>query len=157
MMWKKGGAVGLKEIFCGGTTPRPEELRGYYEVRLVTPLLPEIRFFGHRKFFPDNAAVEDGGPGGYNEFFGMIRIGSFKISARDSVLGDGQKVLHINYNRRGNSFLLKTLNDEVKRIGDGHYLGRGVFRIGRLVFSSFYFSVRKSIGPPVPPRGHDNK
>jgi hypothetical protein len=135
--------MSLKEIFYRGATPRPEELRGYYEVRLVTPLLPEIRFFGHRKFFPDNAAVEDGGPGGFNEFFGFLRIGSFKICARDSVLGDGQKVLHINYNRRGNSCILKTLNDEVKRLGEGHYLGRGVFKIGRLVFNSFYFSVRE--------------
>ena len=134
----------LKETFCKGATPGLSELHGYYEVRLVIPLLPEIRFFGHRKFFPDNAAVEDGGPGGYNEFLKRIRIGSFKISARDSVQGDGQKVLHINYNRRGNSCFLKTLNDEVKRIGDGHYLGRGVFKIGRLAFNSFYFSVRKT-------------
>lgn len=133
----------LKELFTAGVTPDPSELRGYYGVRLVTGLLPDIRFFGHRKFFPENAAVEDGGPGGYNEFLGTIRIGNFKTGIRDSALGDGQRVLHINYNRKGNSCILKTLNDEIKRIGDGLYLGRGVFKIGRLVFNSFYFSVRK--------------
>ncbi len=133
----------LKEIFYNGITPGPSELQGYYEVRLVTPFLPEIHFFGHRKYFPDDAALEGEGPGGYNEFLGRIRIGSFKISLRDSVLGDGQRVLHINYNRKGNSFILKTLNDELKRVGEGHYLGRGVFKIGSFVFNSFYFSVRK--------------
>ncbi len=141
--------MSLKKIFFHGTTPGLSELCGYYEVRLVMPLLPEIRFFGHRKFFPDDAALEQGGPGGYNEFLGRIHIGSFKISIRDSVLGDGQSVLHINYNRKGNSFILKMLNDEVKRVGEGHYLGRGVFRIGRLVFNSFYFSLRKAY-PPAP-------
>ncbi|MBP7736058.1 MAG: hypothetical protein KA369_08825 [Spirochaetes bacterium] len=134
----------LKETFSRGMTPDPSELRGYYNVRLVTPVLPEIRFFGHRKFFPDDAADENGGPGGFNEFMGRIRIGSFKISVRDSALGDGQRVLHINYNRRGNSFILRALNDEVKRVGEGHYLGRGVFKICGLVFNSFYFSVRRA-------------
>ncbi len=134
--------MNLKKIFLQGTTPDPSELRGYYNVRLVAPFLPEIRFFGHRKFFPDDAASENGGPGGFNEFLGRIRIGSFKISVRDSALGDGQRVLHINYNRRGNSCILRALNDEVKRVGEGHYLGRGVFRIGGLAFNSFYFSVR---------------
>jgi hypothetical protein len=36
--------------------------------------------------------------------------------ARDSVLGDGQRVLHINYNRNGNCFLIRPLNDELERI-----------------------------------------
>jgi hypothetical protein len=135
--------MSLKEIFYKGATPGLSELNGYYEVRLVAPCLPEIRFFGHRKFFPDDVALVGEGPGGYNEFLGRIRIGSFKISVRDSVLGDGQRVLHINYNRKGNSFMLRLLNDELKRVGNGQYLGRGVFRIGRLVFNSFYFSVRK--------------
>jgi len=134
----------LKETFSRGTTPDPSELRGFYDVRLLVPLLPAIRFFKHRKYFPDDAASENGGPGGFNEFLGRIRIGSFKTSVRDSALGDGQRVLHINYNRRGNSFILRALNDEVKRVGEGHYLGRGVFRMGGLAFNSFYFSVRKA-------------
>ena len=89
--------MGLKAEFSKGATPGAGELRGYYEVRLVTGFLPGIRFFGHRKFFPDDVGVEDGGRGGFNEFLGRIRIGSFKTGVRDSVLGDGQRILHINY------------------------------------------------------------
>jgi hypothetical protein len=140
--------MGLKEEFSRGVTPGAGELRGYYEVRLVTGLLPDIRFFGHRKFFPDDVEVENGGPGGFNEFLGRIRIGNFKVGVRDSVLGDGQRILWINYNRKGNGFLLRPLNDELKRTGEGRYLGRGVFRFGKLVFNSFYFSVvRPAPGP----------
>ncbi len=133
----------LKEQFAQGETPESKELRGYYDVSLVTGLLPEIRFFGHRKFFPDDVDQENESPGGYNEFLGFIRIGSFKISVMDSILGDGQKVLHINYNRKGNSYLVRPLNDELKRVRDGYYLGRGIFDILGFKFNSFYFSVKR--------------
>jgi hypothetical protein len=135
--------MSLKELFSRGATPGAAELRGYYEVRLVTGFLPDIRFFGHRKFFPDDVGEENGGPGGFNEFLGRIRVGSFKTGVRNSVLGDGQRILHINYNRKGNSVLIRPLNDELKRTGDGRYLGRGIFKFGRLVFNSFYFTVTR--------------
>lgn len=134
--------MSLKEKFKAAQVPDPWELRGYYEVRLVTSILPAIRFFGHRKYFPHDAAIENCGRGGYNEFFGKIRIGSFKIDRGLSMLGDGQEVLRIIYNRKGNIFVLRILTDEVKRLGPGEYLGRGVIRIGRLVFNSFYFSLK---------------
>ncbi len=138
--------MGLKGDFIRGVPPGIDELRGYYEVRLVTGFLPGIRFFGHRKFFPDDVSLENGGSGGYNEFLGFLRIGSFKIGVKDSVLGDGQLVLHINYNRKGNCFLVRPLNDELKRTGEGRYLGRGIFRFGKLAFNSFYFTVTRT-GP----------
>jgi hypothetical protein len=134
--------MGLNKQFRDAAVPDTSELRGHYEVRLVTGVLPPIRFFGHRKYFPGDADVENGVPGGYNEFFGTIRVGSFKIDRGLSTLGDGQEVLRIVYNRKGNNFLLRTLTDEVKRLGPGEYLGRGVIRVGPLVFNSFYFSLK---------------
>lgn len=136
------GLKGLKTDFAAALTPDPGELRGYYAVKLVTGVLPDIRFFRHRKFFPDNVE-EPHGPGGFNEFLGRIRIGSFKIAVSDSILGDGQKVLRITYNRTGNPFWLKPLNDELKQVRDGYYLGRGVFALCGVVFNSFYFSVER--------------
>ena len=133
----------LKEDFAQASTPDPKELRGYFEVRLVTGILPDIRFFYHRKFFPDDVEDEGGGRGGYNEFLGMIRIGNFKIGVIDSILGDGQKVLRVNYNRQGNPFWVRPLNDELKKISDGYYLGRGIFDIGGHIFNTFYFSLKK--------------
>jgi len=130
----------LKEDFERASTPDPTELRGYFEVRLVTGILPDIRFFSHRKFFPED--VESQG-GGYNEFLGLIRIGNFKIEVADSILGDGQTVLRVNYNRQGNPFWLKPLNDELKKIRDGYYLGRGIYSIGGYAFNTFYFSLEK--------------
>ncbi len=133
----------LKKKFASASTPDPKEMRGNYEVRLVTGILPDVRFFKHRKIMPDDVAIENNGQGGYNEFLGKIRIGSFKISVVDSLLGDGQKVLKVNYNRPGNSFLVRPLNDELKKLGEGYYLGRGVFVFGKFAFNSFYFSLKK--------------
>ncbi len=133
----------MKSQFASGTTPDPGALRGYYSVKWVTGIFPPVRFFGHRKFFPEEVEAPEKGPGGFNEFLGKIRIGSFKISVQESILGDGQKVLLINYNRKGNPFWLRPLNDELKEIRKGYYLGRGVLKIFGFVFSSFYFSVEK--------------
>ena len=138
MSWR--GYKKLKEAFAAGTTPDPAELRGYYKVKLVTGILPDFRSFLHCKFFPMGVEKEGGG---FNEFLGFIRIGSFIIERTDSIMGDGQKVLRINYNRKGNPFWLKPLNDELKKISDGLYLGRGVFLIKGRAFNTFYFSVEK--------------
>jgi hypothetical protein len=134
----------LKAVFSAAATPDPAELRGYYIVKLVTGILPDIRFFRHCKFFPDNVE-EPRGPGGFNEFFGRIRVGSFKIGVAESILGDGENVLRITYNREGNPFWLKPLNDELKKVREGYYLGRGIFDLFGLRFNSFYFSVEKKI------------
>jgi hypothetical protein len=134
------GHSSLKEAFAAGTAPDPAELRGYFKIKLVTGILPDIRFFRHMKFFP--MGVETKGRG-FNEFLGFIRIGNFIIEKADSILGDNQKVLRIIYNRKGNPFWLKPLNDEIKKISDGYYLGRGVFLIMGKAFNSFYFSVEK--------------
>lgn len=137
-MWK--GYKSLKEAFASGTTPDPSELRGYYKVKLVTGILPDIRSFLHCKFFP--MGVETNG-GGYNQFLGFIKIGNFIIEKTDSILKDGQKVLRIIYNRKGNPFWLKPLNDELKKVSEGLYIGRGVFLIMGHAFNTFYFSVEK--------------
>lgn len=134
------GFAELKEAFARGQTPDPGQLRGEYAVRLVTGIGPDIRFFGHKKVFPDT--VEDTG-GGCNSFWGGVRLGDFKINVQDSILGDGQKILKINYNRPGNPFFLKILNDELKKTEEGRYLGRGVFEIAGKAFNTFYFSLEK--------------
>ena len=63
----------LKKQFAAGSPPDPEELRGYYAVRLVTGFLPALRFFGHRKFFPVDAANPEPGSGGFNEFANLVK------------------------------------------------------------------------------------
>lgn len=133
----------LKEQFAQSPAPNPKEFSGYYAVRLVTGFLPPLRFFGHRKFFPVDVADPKPDSGGFNEFLGRIRIGSFAIESAESILGDGQQVLCINYNRPKNPFWLRPLNDELKKVGDQSYLGRGVFRVFGLRFTSFYFSVER--------------
>jgi hypothetical protein len=138
MSWK--GYKSLKEAFSAGTTPDPAEMRGYFKVRLVTGILPDIRFFLHNKFFPMDVETKGGG---FNEFLGLVRIGNFIIERSESMLGDGQRVLKIIYDREGNPFFVRILTDEIKKLSDGFYLGRGVFNIRGKVFNMFYFTVEK--------------
>jgi hypothetical protein len=138
MRWR--GYDSLKRAFASGSVPEATELNGYYAVRLVTGLLPDIRFFSHCKFFPADVAVQGGG---FNEFLGLIKIGNFITESAVSILGDGQQVLRINYNRPGNPFWLKGLNDELKKLEEGFYLGRGVYRLGPFAVNTFYFSVER--------------
>ena len=133
----------LKQKFAENPSPDIGELHGYYAVKLVTGFLPPMRFFGHRKFFPVDVADPGPDSGGFNEFLSRIRIGCFMIEPATSILGDGQQVLRINYNRPGNPFWLRPLNDELKKVGRDRYLGRGVFRLFGLAFNSFYFSVER--------------
>ncbi|MFW5989476.1 MAG: hypothetical protein ACOCPQ_04500, partial [Desulfosudaceae bacterium] len=97
--------------------------------------------------------------GGFNEFLGRFRVGRFKIVPAASVLGDGQVVLQIIYNRPGNPFWLRPLTDELKKVGPDLFLGRGVLQLFGIRFNSFYFTVEKS-GPefasgPVTESGAD--
>ena len=133
----------LKKQFAESRAPSPAEIHGYYAVRLVTGFLPDLRFFGHRKFFPIDAADQEPGSGGFNEFLGRIRVGSFAVKSKASILGDGQQVLCIDYNRPGNPFWLRILNDELKKIDADRYLGRGILTVFGLSFNSFYFSVER--------------
>lgn len=143
----------FEKQFAESPLPEPDELRGYYAVRLLTGVLSPLRFFGHRKFFPVDVANPEPGSGGFNEFLGKVRIGSFMIEPAESILGDGQQVLRINYDRTGNPFWLRILNDELKKTGEGKYLGRGVLRLFGVAFNSFYFSVeREGSGRPVKDR-----
>ncbi|MFO8049173.1 MAG: hypothetical protein R6U29_09095, partial [Desulfosudaceae bacterium] len=142
MTWKPQKP--LKETFRRGETPDPAELRGYYQVRLATGWLPPVRFFGHQKFFPVEVESPEPDSGGFNEFLGRFRVGRFKIAPAASALGDGQVVLQIIYNRPGNSFWLRPLTDELKKVGPDLFLGRGVIQLFGIRFNSFYFTVEKS-------------
>jgi hypothetical protein len=138
MKWR--GYKSLREAFAYAATPELGDLKGYYAVRLVTGILPDIRFFSHGKFFPEDVETKGGG---FNEFLGLLKIGNFSIEKGDSILGDGQRVLRINYSRPGNPFWLKPLNDELKQIAKGFYLGRGIYCLRGYAFNTFYFSVEK--------------
>ncbi|MBW1988078.1 MAG: hypothetical protein JRI97_00890 [Deltaproteobacteria bacterium] len=135
-----GRMLELKRRFAEGETPDINSIKGRYAVRLVTGLLPDIRFFGHSKFFPPDVTATGGG---YNEFLGHVRLGNFRLEQQRSILPDQEKVALINYDRPGNPLPLKILKDELKEVGRDNYLGRGVFKLGPVKFKAFYFTLEK--------------
>jgi len=130
--------VNYKERFAKATVPDIKDFHGKYAVKLVVPLIPDIRFFGHFKFFPNLAAGEKG----YNCFLGLVKIGAFRMERGTSSL-DGQDVLKIIYDDPSNPLPLKLLTDEVREERPGFYFCRGAYNILGKVINIMYFTVEK--------------
>jgi hypothetical protein len=131
-----------EERFRQAKVPKVRSLRGDYAVSLVVPVLEGIRFFGHTKHFPADAAKG----GGYNCFLGRIRIGPFRVARGKSVLGDGLEVLKIIYGPADNPLLLHRLSDEVREERPGFYFCRGILALFGRQAKIMYFTLEKLAG-----------
>lgn len=115
----------------------PEQLLGCHAVHLVGWGLPRpLRFFGHAKVVEAAA----GAVVGHNAFLGgRLRLGHFRVSR--SRADDGAEVTRISYDDPRNPFFMRPLTDEVRDTGGGHFLGRGMYRLGRRAHNLFWFTV----------------
>ncbi len=145
----------LDEIYLSATTPALEDLRGDYDGRLLEGHLPGIDFrfplrLVNRPWLPWKgktffAAV--GGGTGENRFSaGRFRKGLWRF---ETVLGDsefgGEAACIVNYDIEGNSSLMrKTVFDEMKKLGDGLYLGKGGIRSRAKNRFTFYWAIAKA-------------
>ena len=66
----------------------------------------------------------------------------------DSELKQEVVEISVAYSENGIRGIMQQFKQEKEAAGEGRYLGRGVFRFGKLAFNSFYFSVVR----PVPGR-----
>ncbi len=129
----------LREMFEGGALPRSEEFEGEYAVDILTGLVPSGRAFGHRKRF----TTQDGSRQTYNVLFRDYRFGYFCLEA----CRPDRRSIAFNYDDPRN-ILLRRMRDEVRRVGEGAYLGSYNFFVGgRLRFVGF-FSMLKVGGRP---------
>ena len=134
----KGVQMKYKKRFEASGVPKIEDFSGRYAVRLVMPVVPDIRFFGHFKFVPDLGAGERG----WNSFWGGIRLGAFRMERGKSSL-DGLEVVKIIYDDPSNPFFLKVLTDEVREERPGFYFCRGVFDVAGKPVIGMYFTMEK--------------
>jgi hypothetical protein len=127
-------------VFKHAKVPDPDDLQGYYAVKLVTSWTPDIRFFGQKKYFPQNVAREGGG---YNYLFDRIRLGNFRIEVGPSAFGDGLQVMKIIYDHPSNPGILSRLTDEVRQVGTGYYFCRGIYDFFGRPKNVMYFTLTK--------------
>ncbi len=129
----------LERDFVEARAGEPDALLGDHAVHLVSDLLPvPLRFFGHTKVF----RREGDRIVGSNRFLGgLVETGRFRVEK--GTASDGVEVTRIVYDDARNPFFMRPLTDEVKRVRDGRWLGRGVFRVGPLTHRAFWFTVSR--------------
>ena len=128
-------------MFERATVPDVDDLLGEYAVHLVTPFLPPLRFFGHKKQVPPRVSENGGGKNAL--VGGMIRLGDFHVERGPSSLGDGLEVLKIIYDAPKSPKLLQWLTDEVREYRKGYYICRGVYNLFGRPTLIMYFTLTK--------------
>lgn len=129
----------LTEIFRNARSPEIFEFNGEYLVDMLT-MLPSLRRFSHRKvFYPEKDKIL-----GYNVLFTNKIWGHFFLKDEICIELDSSKVVEINYDRLGNSFVTSRIRDHVKSIVDNTlYIGRfNYLFMGRLRFLGYFSLLR---------------
>lgn len=131
--------MSLNDQFESAIPKNPDDLPGEYAVHLVADFLPRpIRFLGHTKVFKQTPE----GIVGYNAFLGkLIKAGHFRVERGESV--DGAEVTKIIYDTKRNPAIMRPLTDEVRETEPGRFLGRGMYRFGKIARNVFWFTVTR--------------
>ncbi|THB78313.1 MAG: hypothetical protein D3926_13395 [Desulfobacteraceae bacterium] len=128
----------LDLIFSNGSAPSIEEFTGEYWVNMLTGMIPNFRWAGHRKrFFSEN-----GNTIGKNIILSNITFGHFKVEwGQCSDLND-LEVIVLNYGNKKN-LMTRPVRDKIRRIEHGQYLGRYYNVIKGTYRFKGYFSLEK--------------
>ena len=128
-----------QRVFSDAGIPMPEDFRGEYAVKLIVPLLPALRFLGHKKNIPASG-IEQGG--GTNVFLNRVKLGNFRMATGLSAY-DGLEVIKIIYDHPANPIFLRLLTDEVREVSPGYYMCRGIYNIAGKPVRIMYFTLTK--------------
>lgn len=109
--------------FREGTVPESLDLSGEWVVRGLIGRLPPLRVLMQKKVFRDSAK----GLRGHNQFLGFLSVAPFYVERGPSVIEPALEVIKIIYDVPGNPGLVRRLTDEIRRLDDGNYLGRGIY------------------------------
>ena len=127
------------ERFRNGWVPDQIDLEGRYAVHLVGPLLPQIRVLRQCKVFERAGA----GISGINEFLGFLRVARFRVERGRSLSDPSLEVIRIVYDDPRNPFFVRPLVDEIRQIGEGTYLGQGMYSVLGQAVWAFWFQVER--------------
>ena len=105
----------LQELWNKATKPDPKILVGKtYNVTILEGNYPNMKRLLHRKKF----YLEDDTVKGYNQLmFGLIQFGHL-------VVVDGVNELTFSYNVKENPPYLRSLQDDIREISNGIYIGK---------------------------------
>lgn len=128
----------LDQIFIDGSAPSVEEFEGEYWVNMLTGMIPNFRWTGHRKrFFNRN-----GNKTGENIVLFNSSFGHFDVEQGQSEDLNDLDVVILNYGNKKN-FLTRSVIDKIRKIEAGLYLGRYYNVTGNFMQFKGYFSLEK--------------
>ena len=128
----------LDQIFIKGSEPSIEEFVDEYWVKMLTGMIPNFRWAGHRKRF----FSESGNKIGKNIILSNSAFGHFKVELGQCDDLNDLKVLILDYGERKN-FLTRSVRDKIRKIESESYLGRYYNVINGTYHFKGYFSLEK--------------
>ena len=128
----------LDEFFTKGSEPSMEEFSGEYRVNMLTGMIPNFRWAGHRKRF----FKEDGNNIGFNIVLFNNEFGHFNVESGQCEELGGLKVVILNYSNKKN-FLTRSVLDKIRKIENELYLGRYYNILDGTLHFKGYFSLVK--------------
>jgi hypothetical protein len=144
----------LDRLFIFGQTPTMDEMQGIYDGNALSGVLmlnnqwvKNLINLGwlpwKGKIFETEISIKGkGGQGnGVNRLnIGPIRFLRFQCDTQITPpLVDPNNVFRLNYDIPGNPWYIRRIRDDIKRIGDGLYLGTANFRMGSAHKFIIYF------------------
>lgn len=130
--------IELDSIFKNGSEPVIDEFEGEYWVSMLTGMIPNFRWVGHRKRFFD----EEGKKVGKNIILLNSTFGYFKVEKGKCDDLNNLNVMILNYGEKRN-FLTRSVRDKIRRIEDNIFLGRYYNVMDGSYYFKGYFSLIK--------------
>jgi hypothetical protein len=128
----------LDQIFKNGSEPSIEEFVDQYWVDMLTGMIPNFRWAGHRKrFFRKNENKVGNNIILFNTTFGHFQV----VQGRCEDFSD-LKVIILDYGDKRN-FLTRSVRDKIRKIDDDLFLGRYYNVIKGTYFFKGYFALQK--------------
>lgn len=124
----------LDKIFIDGSQPQIESFSGEWWVDMLTGMIPNFRWIGHKKRFS--------GRTGQNFVMGSVGFGHFSVRNGECAELDHLKVVMLDYKQKKN-VLTRSVLDKIRMVDPDHYLGRYYNLIGGVYHFKGYFGLTK--------------
>ncbi len=128
----------LDQIFINGSEPSIEEFADEYWVKMLTGIIPNFRWAGHRKHF----SIDKVNKTGRNIILFNNSFGYFKVQTGQCEDLNDLKAVVLNYGGKRN-FLTRSVRDKIRMVENGLYLGRYYSVINDDFYFKGYFSLKK--------------
>jgi hypothetical protein len=139
----------LDRLFISGETPTMDEMQGTYDGNVLSGVLTLnnqwVKNLMNLGWLPWKGKIFEKGEGVQGNGVNRLNIGPLQFlkfhcdTLITTPLVGPNNVFRLNYDVPGNPWYIRRIRDDIKRIGDGLYLGTANFRMGSAHKFIIYF------------------